>query len=196
MAPQVWIFYLYLVLALVIFLVFAFVARSTREPQEVDAGVVQRMRVAFAALLILVLASALGFTLRNMPYDIGEGEMPERTVFVAAMQFAFAVSEAPITSVEELERTASVGELVEVPAGALVEFRVSSLDVNHSMGLYDPEGTLVGQIQSMPGYINRLRMRFPSAGRYTIFCLELCGNGHSRMRGVFDVTDAPSREGG
>ena len=196
MAPQVWIFYLYLFLALVIFAVFAYVARTTREPREVDAQDVKRMRAAFTTLLVLVLASALGITLRSLPYDIGEGEMPERTIFVAGMQFAFAVSETPITSVDELEQQASVGEMIEVTAGSLVEFRVSTLDVNHSMGLYDPTGTLVGQIQAMPGYINRLRMRFPSAGRHTILCLELCGNGHSRMRGVFDVVDATTGGGG
>ena len=36
MAPQLWIFYLFVVLALVIFAVFAFVARTTREPRDVD----------------------------------------------------------------------------------------------------------------------------------------------------------------
>ena len=192
MAPQVWIFYLYVFLALVVFAVFAYVASTTREPREVDAAGVARMRGAFAVLLVFILASALGITMRNMPYDLGEGEVPDHTVFVVGKQFAFAVSATPMTNDDEFERQASVGGLVEVGKGALVEFRVTSFDVNHSMGLYDPDGTLVGQVQGMPGYINRLRMRFERAGRYMILCLELCGNGHSRMRGVLDVVDRAS----
>ena len=192
MAPQVWIFYLYVFLALVVFVVFAYVANTTREPREVDPSDVQRMRAAFGVLLVFVLASAFGFTIRNMPYDLGEGEVPDHTVFVVGKQFAFALSATPMTSDEEFERQASVGEIVEVSKDALVEFRVTSFDVNHSMGVYDPDGTLVGQVQAMPGYINRLRMRFERTGRYMILCLELCGNGHSRMRGVLDVVDRAS----
>jgi cytochrome c oxidase subunit 2 len=192
MAPQVWIFYLYLGLALVVFGVFAFVAGSTRQPRPIGARGVARLRVAFAALLVLVLGSALGFTLRQMPYDLGEGEVPDHTVFVVGKQFAFAVSETPVISDEEFERQAAYGEIVKVAVDMLVEFRVTSLDVNHSMGLYDPDGTLIGQIQGMPGYLNRLRMRFAREGRYMILCLELCGNGHSRMRGVLDVVHATS----
>ncbi len=40
-----------------------------------------------------------------------------------------------------------------------VEFRVTSLDVNHGMAIFDPDGKLVGQTQAMPGYVNRLFVR-------------------------------------
>jgi len=39
----------------------------------------------------------------------------------------------------------------------------------------------------MPGYVNRLRVHFERAGTYTVLCLEYCGMGHHRMRGVVDV---------
>ena len=55
-----------------------------------------------------------------------------------------------------------------------------------------PDHVLIGQVQGMPGYVNRLRLRFDRPGRYDILCLELCGNLHSRMRGVIQVTGSAS----
>jgi cytochrome c oxidase subunit II len=186
MPPQLPIFYLYLVLAAIIFIVFFAVALSSRRPREVPPRAIQRTRLAFLVLLILVLAPALGFTLVKLPYELWAGEVPDRVIFVAGKQFAFAVSEAPVTTDEEWQR-ATMAAPVEVPAGSLLELRVTSLDVNHSVGLYDPDGVLVGQVQGMPGYVNRLRVRLERPGRYNILCLELCGNSHSRMRGVLLV---------
>lgn len=192
MPPQLWTFYLYLCLTILIVAVFLWVALTSRRPREIDAGAAARLRLGFLVLLVVILTSALGLTLRKVPYDLWEGEIPGRTVFVAGKQFAFAVSESPITTEEEWEiRTMS--EPVEVEAGELVELRVTSFDVNHSVGLFDPGGTLIGQLQSMPGYVNRLRTRFEQPGRHFIFCLELCGNGHSRMRAVLDVVDGTGR---
>jgi heme/copper-type cytochrome/quinol oxidase subunit 2 len=126
-----------------------------------------------------------------MPYPEG-GQLPDKVIFVAAKQFAFGISETPITSEEQWE-AASQGPAVRVPANALVEFRVSSLDVNHGFAVYSPGGTLLAQTQSMPGYVNRLRMRFQHPGRYPVLCLELCGMEHHSMRGVFDVFE-PGKE--
>lgn len=68
-----------------------------------------------------------------------------------------------------------------VTTGGKVDFAVTSGDVNHGFGIYDPSGHLVGQVQAMPGYTNHLVIRFPAAGDYTIRCLEYCGPGHSSM---------------
>jgi cytochrome c oxidase subunit 2 len=185
-APQVWTFYLYLLLAVIVFAVFAFVGLSTRRPGEVTPAGVNRLRLAFLVLLVVIIASALGFTLGRTPYALWAREAPDRLVFVAGKQFNFAVSERPIASDGDWQ-AATLAPAVAVRAGDLVEFRVSSLDVNHSVGIYDPAGVLVGQVQGMPGYLNRLRMRFDRPGRYYLLCLELCGHGHSNMRGVVDV---------
>lgn len=188
MPPQTWIFYLYLTLAAVVAGVFLAVAASTRRPHEVEAGAVKRLRGGFFVLLALILTTALGVTLGRLPYTVHADELPDRVVFVAGKQFAFAVSDAPVTDDEAWLEATTTGGGVEVPAGSLVEFRVTSLDVNHGVGVYDPDGVLLGQVQGMPGYINRLRMRLDRPGRYDILCLELCGNLHSRMRGVVQVT--------
>ena len=76
---------------------------------------------------------------------------------------------------------------VTVPAGTLIEFRVTTLDVNHGFSLYAPDGHLVAQTQAMPGYLNRLRVTLDEPGTYTVLCLEFCGMGHHRMRGVIEV---------
>jgi len=74
-----------------------------------------------------------------------------------------------------------------VPADTPVVFDVTSRDVNHGFGIYDPGGRLVGQVQAMPDYVNHLPFRFHLAGHYTVRCLEYCGIAHAAMQGGFDV---------
>jgi cytochrome c oxidase subunit 2 len=68
-----------------------------------------------------------------------------------------------------------------VESGRKVDFAVTSADVNHGFGVYDPSGHLVGQVQAMPGYTNHLILQLPVEGAYVIRCLEYCGPGHSSM---------------
>jgi cytochrome c oxidase subunit 2 len=186
MPPQVWLLYLYLALAVVVAVVFLVVARSTRDPREVPPQAVQRTRFALFVALVLILGGALGFSLARLPYERFLGTVPGKVVFVAGKQFAFALSDAPIADEAEWEKW-TFAPPVEVPVGAVVELRVTSFDVNHNAGLYDPDGVLIAQVQAMPGYVNRLRVRLDRPGTYRVLCLELCGNGHGRMRGVIEA---------
>jgi cytochrome c oxidase subunit 2 len=179
------VFYVFLALALVIALVFAYVALSTRAGREVDYGAANRVRQRFFIVLTGALVVVLALTLPRMPYP-AEAQRPDRIVYVAGKQYAFALSETPIGSAEDWQES-NYSQSVEVPLGSLVEFRVGTLDVNHGFSLYSPEGGLVAQTQAMPGYVNRLRVHFERPGRYTVLCLEFCGMGHHRMRGVVDV---------
>jgi cytochrome c oxidase subunit 2 len=179
------VFYLFLSLAAVIMLVFAYVGFSAGTGGEVDYGSANRARRTFFIVLTGVLVVGLALTLPSMPYP-AEAPGADRVIHVAGKQYAFALSEAPITSAEQYEEEGYSGS-VEVAAGSLVEFRVTSLDVNHGFSLYDPNGHLIAQTQAMPGYVNRLRLRLEKPGRYTVLCLEYCGMGHHRMRGVVDV---------
>lgn len=179
------VFDFFLALALVIGAVFAYVALSTRTGGEADYAAANRGRQRFFIVLTGGLVVTLALTLPRMPYP-AELQTPDRVVYVAGKQYAFVLSDAPIASEAAGEETAYSGS-VEVPAGSLVEFRVSTLDVNHGFSLYSPEGGLIAQTQAMPGYVNRLRVRFDRPGAYTVLCLEFCGMGHHRMRGVVDV---------
>jgi cytochrome c oxidase subunit 2 len=68
-----------------------------------------------------------------------------------------------------------------VPVSRAIDFRVTSLDVNHGFAIYDASDRIVGQVQAMPSVTNHLVMQFTGSGDYTIRCLEYCGPGHSHM---------------
>ncbi len=74
-----------------------------------------------------------------------------------------------------------------VPVGKMVEFDLHSADVNHGFALYRDATHVVAQAQVMPGYVNRLRIRFDTPGEYQVLCLEYCGIAHSNMRAVVKV---------
>jgi cytochrome c oxidase subunit 2 len=78
----------------------------------------------------------------------------------------------------------------QLPAGVPIEFRVTASDVNHSFGLYNPDGVLVAQVQAMPGRTNSLIYTFSETGEYEILCMELCGVAHHAMRSAITVAVA------
>jgi len=80
----------------------------------------------------------------------------------------------------------SAGAEITVPIDEIIEFNVSSLDVNHGFSLYK-DGVLQAQVQAMPGYVNRLRWRFSESGTYDILCLEYCGVAHAAMAAKLKV---------
>ena len=77
-----------------------------------------------------------------------------------------------------------------VRVGELVEFHVSAEDVNHGFAIYRDKHTLLAQTQSMPGYVNKLQVRFTEPGDYEVLCLEYCGLAHHGMRAVIKVQPA------
>jgi cytochrome c oxidase subunit II len=182
---QMHAFYLFVAIASVLAAVFLYVALSTRHPRDVDYHAAYSVRRKLLFVVLAVLALGMGMTLGKTPYPRGS-ELPDKVVFVVGKQFSFALSDAPITNDQEYE-AGTYSTPVQVLTGSLVEFRVTSFDVNHSFAVYSPEDHLIAQTQAMPGYVNRLRVRFQEPGRYYVLCLELCGMGHHRMRGVFDV---------
>ena len=177
------LFLLFLVVAALIVAVFVAAFLSTLRPEGRAAP--SRLRLPFFVAVTAALAVAAFLTLPRLPYA-AENETPGRVVHVAGKQFAFALSDTPITSIEEWEKSAAT-EVVRVPRDTLVEFRVTSLDVNHGFTLYTPGGQLLAQTQAMPGYVNRLRVRFQQPGQYPVLCLEFCGMSHHAMRGVVEV---------
>lgn len=173
-------FGLFLLAMVAIVSVFGWVGSSTVDPANLDIKTAYKLRrklflvASGVALLVLVL------TLPRTPYA-NWIDSPDRVVYVATKQFGFFFSSEPITSDEELARIPYTNN-IEVRAGGLVEFRVTGLDVNHGFGVYSPDGKIITQTQGMPGYVNRLRMRFPRAGNYMVLCLEYCGAAHHGMR--------------
>jgi cytochrome c oxidase subunit 2 len=74
-----------------------------------------------------------------------------------------------------------------VRVGQLVQFEVTAADVNHGMAIYQNKTRIVAQAQAMPGYVNKLQVRFTEPGDYEVLCLEYCGLAHHGMRAVIKV---------
>ncbi len=185
-SPQRGALLLFLGLASLIGIVFWRVAASTRNPvAALDMATAYRLRRRILFGSVIIVTVTLAATLSRTPYA-READFPERTVYATAKQFAFVFTNEPVRSEEDLGRVASVTPLV-LPLGALVEFRVTSLDVTHGFAIYTPAGEILTQTQAMPGYSNRLRVRFQTPGTYSILCLEYCGLPHHLMRSQFTV---------
>ncbi len=76
----------------------------------------------------------------------------------------------------------------EAKVGDTVVFRVSTNDVNHGLGIYNPQMRLIGQTQAMPGYVNSLEVTFDASGTYKLLCMEYCGLAHHAMISEFTIT--------
>jgi cytochrome c oxidase subunit 2 len=168
--PQIAIALVFGVLALLLataFVVIGLQAGSDVAYQRVhDVGYWLRKR--WLALLVVIGVIVVGVSLFDLPYATGGG-VGRTTVNVTSGQFFWSLVPD------------------RVPAGTPVRFRVTSIDVNHGFGLYDPHGHLIGSVQAMPGYHNELDLTMSEPGAYRIRCLEYCGLNHARMDGVFTV---------
>jgi cytochrome c oxidase subunit 2 len=127
------------------------------------------LRKRWLALLIVLGVLVVGISLFDLPYASG-GAAGRTVVKVTGGQFYWSLQPG------------------SVPAGTRVRFDVSAVDVNHGFGLYDPHGHLIGSVQAMPGYHNKLDLTVSQAGVYRIRCLEYCGLMHSIMQSSFSVT--------
>lgn len=175
---------LFLILAGMSALVFTFVYLSSKKTGSEGQGLSNPLRKRFWFLLILfvVLGIFASVTIPRSPYFLFADEVPARVIHVSAMQFAFLMSDKAIDPKNPEGETS-----IELPVGKLIEFRVTSLDVNHGFAIYDQSNALIAQTQAMPGYVNRLRWKFKEPGKYTILCLEFCGMAHQVMRSSFTV---------
>jgi len=177
-------FAVFLVSTAIILAVFGLVARSTNVQREVNYARANRLRLLFLVSLGIILLTFLTLTLPRLPYPV-EASTPERVVLAVGKQYAWSLTEGTTPTLANWDTAFS--PVATVPLGAVVEFRVTTLDVNHGFSLYAPDGSLMAQTQAMPGYVIRLRVACDKAGTYTVLCLEFCGMSHHKMRGVVEV---------
>lgn len=128
-----------------------------------------RLRRPWLAFLTGLLVLVVGFSFLLLPY--ASGGNPGATVKVSGGQFYWTIDPAVL------------------PAGEEIRFDVTSVDVNHGFGVYDPDGRLIGSVQAMPGYVNDLRLTFDKLGEYKIRCFEYCGLSHHNMVASFRVEE-------
>jgi cytochrome c oxidase subunit 2 len=166
--PQVAVGLVFAVLALLIVAFFVTVARQTVSdvPFERVQAVGYWLRKRWLAFLCALLVLVVGLSLFELPYAKGS---PHMVVHVTGVQFAWIITPSTL------------------PRNTPIRFDVTSRDVNHGFGIYDPHGHLIGSVQAMPGYTNKLDLTFHTAGVYHVLCLELCGIDHHLMQASFTV---------
>ncbi len=160
---QLTVFIVWAAVSLIV--VATFVAAYLRSRGRISSApysVVTKRRFQFFFALVLGLMVLFFVAMSRAPYPT-RGSADE-VIDVKARMFTFELSTDTVS------------------CSKLLEFRVTALDVTHGFGIYDSTGTLLGQVQAMPGYVNRLRIRLDTPGRYNIFCLEYCGPLHQEMR--------------
>jgi cytochrome c oxidase subunit 2 len=162
---------LFVIVAAIVLLIMAFIARTTHEstlPQNDVTPTGYALRRSWLWVLGGITLVALGISLPAFPYPQGR-QTGAHHYRVTAMQYSFQVTPAVVT------------------AGDPIVFDVTSKDVNHGFGVYDPAGHLIAQVQAMPQYVNHLPLRLTARGHYTVRCLEYCGIAHAAMQGAFEV---------
>lgn len=162
------------VFAAVAFLIaLIFVVAAAMSQESTPYSQVQRLgywlRKRWLALLAVLVPPVIGLGIIAAPAG-GGADGGRIEVDVVGRQFSFSIDPD------------------SVPLGSRVRFSVTSVDVNHGMGLVDPTGVLVGSVQMMPGYTNELDLTLTKPGRYRMLCFEYCGLAHHAMEGGLTVT--------
>lgn len=97
----------------------------------------------------------------------------EQTVDVLAERFSFSPSELKTT------------------VGTTLQIRLQSDDTAHGFRILGTDVNI--EIPKRGRGTTTVTFKAEKAGRYTFECSQLCGAGHSFMRGVIVVADAPPR---
>jgi len=70
---------------------------------------------------------------------------------------------------------------MEAKAGEFVAFTAHSADVTYGFGVFRKDGTMVFQMQVLPGHENRIVWKFDAPGSYDVRSTEYSGPRHSEM---------------
>lgn len=138
---------------------------ATDGPPPSESAPKTRTRLIWALIVIGIFASVA--SLRDWPHASASGDAV--VVNISSGQWWWDT------------------DTTEIPLGQEVEFRVTSEDVNHGLGIYDSDMRLVVQVQAMPNYTNKVVHTFETPGPYRILCMEFCGIAHHEMTYEFEV---------
>jgi cytochrome c oxidase subunit 2 len=132
------------------------------------------------AVLLVILA----FVSRNTWADIKQRVPPsDVALHVTAKQFNWEVVYPGLDGKLDTEDDVTMDNDVHVPVGRTVRLLLSSRDVIHSFFIPN----LRFKQDMVPGHDIPTWFKVTKPGRYEIPCAELCGFGHSGMRGWLHV---------
>lgn len=148
--------------------------RSTRvgfRTQTAGRKTLERRESLWGVAVVSFLVIVLGGTIIQIPYwsDNSDARVPQ-TVEVVSRQFAFTVSPA------------------KVRAHVKTRFVVTATDVNHGLGVYDPDDVLIKQVNVLPDVQQKFIITFDKPGTYELRCMEFCGVDHHLMQNTLEVT--------
>jgi cytochrome c oxidase subunit 2 len=147
--------------------------RSTRVGFHVRTAsreTVQRREGTWGIVVVVFLVVVLGATIFSVPYFSDAKNGAKQDLSITGRQFAWTIDPP------------------QVRAGVRTRVEVDAADVNHAVGLYDPSGTLIKQVNVLPGVTQEFGITFDDPGKYEIRCLEFCGVDHHLMENTLTVT--------
>lgn len=165
------IFYgLYFVLVSVFLIWFIFkVKRKTNPEKSKPTSGVNKREIKFFALLVIVVIIAHVVTLSNLvpwqKWRIWSKPTVVKRYDIEVSDYKFNFPEQPMT----------------INAGQFAEFALTSKDVTYGFGVFRKDGTMVFQLQVLPGYTNRYVWNFSEPGYYDVRSTEYSGSEHSTM---------------
>jgi cytochrome c oxidase subunit 2 len=162
----------YAALALIGTTIVLFVYRSTRVGFRVRVAsreTLEKREGLWGIAVIAFLVALLAGTIFSVPYWTSDATEPEQVVDVTGRQFAWTIDPA------------------QIKAGVETEFDIHAADVNHAMGLYDPMGRMVRQVNVLPGVTQTLTLTLDDPGTWEVRCLEYCGIDHHLMENRLEV---------
>ncbi|MGI0090196.1 MAG: hypothetical protein ACREBS_00660 [Nitrososphaerales archaeon] len=155
---------------------------SSKKPDEVDKHSLAKYEKHWVILIVVIFIAFSLSTISYLPYPYAHSNVkPTMTVDVQAAQFAWCLSPTP-------DFGKNCQSPYNIPVGNTVLFMVKSIDTTHGFGVYDSQGSILFQVQVMPGFTNSIMYQFTTPGIYYVRCLEFCGYGHYLMITNFNVT--------
>ncbi|MBM3770696.1 MAG: cytochrome C oxidase subunit II [Acidimicrobiia bacterium] len=146
---------------------------------------------AATGMLVLFASAIVARALAESAHPPSHTETVDPETLTVSGEFASpGVRRAPdggVTVSMRAELYVFAPDIVRVPAGVPITFRITSPDVLHGFQIV---GTNVNATVA-PGYVSQATVTFETSGRYLIVCNEYCGLAHHLMQGTVIVE--PSR---
>jgi len=168
----------YSLYAIVIILLVSWFGYTITKPGK--AGVLKTrlfiILVIFLSVLGVSLHVATNLTIPWVSVDLNRGDLtPDEVINISVANHEFKLPDEKLT----------------VKAGELVLFDVTSSDLTYGFGVFRQDGSMVCQMQVVPGHRNDLMWKFEKAGIYTIRSTEYSGpKGHQMiLKDVLEVTN-------
>ena len=149
------------------------VFRSTRVGFRVRTprrATLERRESIWGLIVIAFLVVLLAGTIFQIPYKDESAANAPQKLSIVGRQFAWTVDPP------------------RVRAGVLTQVVARAVDVNHAVGIYDPDDRLIKQVNVLPGVQQKFTITFDKPGTYRLLCLEFCGLDHHLMANDLVVT--------